>query len=939
MTRNSWFRRGACAVVVLALLLAMVAVPGDVLGYMFCSVRPTPSGAGSPAEYAITLTALEYDNIDTLRLTFPSDSSFSMASVIPSAITVNGIQCVGGTIAKRSDGSIRLDIQLRQRLQRDQTVSILVSREAGIVNPVSPRSCYRMSVGFIRNGAELTAIESDQYAVTPSSVSRVTVGIEPAIAGAPVAIDVGFITGPNGRMVATQDYIAIRFPDDFTLPQSFTLSEVMLNGVSCFGRVFRDDKVPNGMVVYTPVDIPAGSLVNVRIPVKAGVKACFNAGPATISVHTDVEVTPVEASPVQIRGREVNGLAVQLVTVVAGAPTGVRLHFGLSAVGRLTQGQFVHVRLPVAYASPAPGQSAFAVVNGAAAATTIVAGVVDIAVPTYLPDGSSVDLEFAAGFGIVNPIAPTAYAWTVWTDSDTSPIVAMALVQAPSASGATLASSTRAIGRDASWTVTFAPSSPSTFPVAGEDITIAFDETVLVRAQSLSGSVTVNDVPAVATAQRTGVVVTVPPGIPSAGVVTVKLTEQAGIRTPAVPSSAGARVATTRDSTPVATNELVFKAMPVVTMIVTPDEPNGMSGRYIVNKPMVQLVSDNASVFYRIDGASYVHYEPGTKVTIPEGSHTLASYAVASDGTEGEPVTRSFVVDLTRPVMSLDGYSGDILVRSPQVTLTGTISEPVELVQVNGVPAMVTADNRFSVTVSVGDAQALVCYTRDVAGNVTNFVRTVHLDTVPPVITKAGSSMTSSIVHAEQYEVRVTVNEASTITVNGQPMAQSSQEFAATISLQKGMNEVTVRAVDAAGNEGVLFWSVTRADTLIIRLTADTTTAMVGDEQRFLDSPPIIVNGVTFVPLRFIGEALGAQVTWNPDLQVVSLVKGSSQIQLMVGSKLAIIDGRITQLLEAPRIQNGRTMVPLRFISEAFGADVTWDQTTKAVTVSLADAA
>jgi hypothetical protein len=475
--------------------------------------------------------------------------------------------------------------------------------------------------------------------------------------------------------------------------------------------------------------------------------------------------------------------------------------------------------------------------------------------------------------------------------------------------------------------------------MAGESITIAFDEAILVRAQVGAGSVTVNDVPADATAQGTAIVVTMPSGVPSTGIVTVKMSEQAGVRTPAMPASAAARVATTRDSTPAATNELAFKAMPVVTMVVTPDVPNGLSGRYIVNKPVVQLVSDNASIFYRIDDASYLRYESSMQVTVPEGSHTLAAYAVASDGTEGEPMMRSFVVDLTRPTMSLDGYLGDILVRSPQVTLTGTVSEPVELVQVNGVQATVSQDNRFSVTVSVGNGQALVCYTRDIAGNVTNFVRTVHLDSVPPVITKAGPSMTLSTVHAEQYEVRVTVNEASVVTVNGQPMIQASPEYVATVSLQKGVNEVTVRAVDTAGNEGLLSWNVTRADTLTIRLTANTATAMVGDEQRSLDAPPIIVNGVTFVPLRFIGEALGAEVTWSPALQVVFLVKGSSQVQLTVGSKLAIIDGRITQLLEAPRIQNGRTMVPLRFISEAFGADVTWDQVTKAVTVSLADAA
>lgn len=938
MNRHHQLRYVACAVLV-AMLASAGAVPARAVSVL-CSVTPVPATAGTPAEYTIRLSTNPYDRVDQLRVKFPFDTGFTTGSFAPSVVVVNGVLSRGGQIQKlATTNQIQMDILLSTRLSAGTPLTVVIGREAGILNALSPRSCYRLMVSFCRDGNEVNWVESDLYAITPSAVGSVNASIEPAVAGAAANVVVSLITGSNGRLKAGQDSVNVAFPSGFSIPQSFGFADVTLNGVSCDGRVFRDNSNPNAILVYVPVNVPASSPIVLRVPAKAGIRNPGVVGPVVLTVNTTAEDTPVDSAAVQIRGREVTGLMVQLTTPVAGSPTGLQLHFGLSAVGRLTQGKLIHVRLPIGYAVPVPTGTVSATVNGTAATTAIAAGVIDVETPSYLPDGASVDLVFPADLGIVNPTGPTGYAWMIWTDSDTAPMLAMAVVQAPSASGATLASSTRAIGRDASWTVTFAPSSPSTFPIAEDAIAIIFDEAILVGAQLEAGSVTVNDLPAVAVAQGTTVIVTVPVGLASGGVVTVKLSEQAGIRTPAVPASAGARVATTRDSTPASTNELAFKAMPVVTMIVTPDVPNGLSGRYIVNKPVVQLVSDNASIFYRIDDASYVRYEPSMQVAVPEGSHTLATYAVASDGTEGEPVTRSFVIDLTRPTMSLDGYIGDILVRSPQLTLTGTVSEPVELVQVNGVPATVFQDNRFGVTVSVGDGQALVCYTRDIAGNVTNFVRTVRLDTVPPVITKAGPSMTLSTVHAEQYEVRVTVNEISTVTVNGQPMIQASPEYVATIPLQKGINEVTVRAVDAAGNEGLLSWSVTRADTVIIRLAANVATAMVGDEERVLDAPPIIVNGVTFVPLRFIGEALGAEVTWSPALQVVFLVRGSSRVQLTVGSKLAIIDGRITQLLEAPRIQNGRTMVPLRFISEAFGADVTWDQATKAVTVSLADAA
>ncbi|MCX6083415.1 MAG: stalk domain-containing protein [Caldiserica bacterium] len=937
MNRHHWLRHVACAVLVAILVSAGVG-PARAVSVL-CSVTPAPATASTPAEYTIRISTNPYDRVDQLRIKFPFDTGFTTGSFAPSMVVINGVQSRGGQIQKvAATNQIQMDILLSTRLSAGTPLTIGIAREAGILNPLSPRSCYRLMVSFFRDGNEINWVESDLYAITPSAIGSINVSIEPAVAGAAADVVVSLITGSSGRLKAGQDSVSIAFPSGFSVPQSFGFADVTLNGISCEGRVFRDNSSPNTILVYVPVNIPASSPIVLRIPAKAGIKSPAIAGPVILTVHTTAEDTPVDAPAVQIRGREVTGLTVQLATPVAGSPTGLQLHFGLSAVGRLMQGQLVHVRLPVGYAVPVPADPVSATVNGTAATAAVAAGVIDIAVPAYLADGVEVDLAFPVDFGIVNPTAPTGYAWTVWTDSDTAPMVAMALVQAPSASGATLASSTRAIGRDASWTVTFTPSSPWTFPSAGEAITITFGEAILVRAQLGADSVTINDVPAAAAAQGTAIVVTVPAGVASTEVVTVKLSEQAGIRTPAVPASVGARVATTRDSTPAATNELVFKAMPVMTMIVTPDAPNGLAGRYIGSKPAVQLVCDNASLFYRIDEGSFQQYAAGTPVQMPEGTHTLSAYAVAGDGTEGEAVQRTFVVDLSRPVVTINGFTGDILVRSPEVTLTGTVSEPVEMVQVNGVPATVALDDTFTVTITVGNGQALACFARDLAGNSTSFVRTVHVDSTPPVITRAGPMPAQGSVHAEELEVRVTVNEPATLTVNGQPMLAASPEYAAAVPLQKGVNEITVRAVDSAGNESILAWTVTRTDTLTIRLTAGVSIAMVGDEQRTLDAPPMIVNGVTFVPLRFIGEALGADVTWNDALRVVFLARGPSRVQLSIGSKLAIIDGRITQLLEAPRIQNGRTMVPLRFISEAFGADVTWDQATKAVTVSLADA-
>jgi hypothetical protein len=74
-------------------------------------------------------------------------------------------------------------------------------------------------------------------------------------------------------------------------------------------------------------------------------------------------------------------------------------------------------------------------------------------------------------------------------------------------------------------------------------------------------------------------------------------------------------------------------------------------------------------------------------------------------------------------------------------------------------------------------------------------------------------------------------------------------------------------------------------------------------------------------------------VQWNDALKVVMLQRSARRLQLTIGSKLAIVDGQIVELLEAPRIMNGRTMVPIRFISEAFGADVQWNPETQGISI------
>jgi len=103
------------------------------------------------------------------------------------------------------------------------------------------------------------------------------------------------------------------------------------------------------------------------------------------------------------------------------------------------------------------------------------------------------------------------------------------------------------------------------------------------------------------------------------------------------------------------------------------------------------------------------------------------------------------------------------------------------------------------------------------------------------------------------------------------------------------------------------------------------------------DVPPTIEEGRVLLPLRLVFETLNASVEWIDSTKTVKGQMGDITVSLQIGSKTAVVNGAEVKLDVPGKIVNGRTLVPLRFVSESFGADVKWDQDTKTVYVTSAD--
>lgn len=123
------------------------------------------------------------------------------------------------------------------------------------------------------------------------------------------------------------------------------------------------------------------------------------------------------------------------------------------------------------------------------------------------------------------------------------------------------------------------------------------------------------------------------------------------------------------------------------------------------------------------------------------------------------------------------------------------------------------------------------------------------------------------------------------------------------------------------------------ADKKTVKLVVGSSTALVDGRSLSLDVPATIINGRTLVPVRFVAESLGAQVNWNGDNREVIISQAGKTITMTIDSESAMVNGKLLTLDTSPIIKDGRTMMPIRFVAENLGFATGWDDSTQTVTI------
>jgi hypothetical protein len=910
------------------------------------NVDVNPISAGSVAEYHIYGSYSPYDRVNVMKLYFREDTSFKYPGAPSGSILVNGIKVLGTQFKEVvNEESVELTLYLSQYINAGNQIDILIKKEAGLVNPITPATCYKVRVLLCYNSVELGVILSNSYRISSSQVQELTANVYPSIKGMKAEYKVIFVTGVRGKLDSGSSYISVRFPEGTFFPSIMSQSGVLING-SNVAAVYKNANDPYVLQVYPSLEIPANYLVNLVFSSKLGITNTSKAGIYKISVSTSSEPDWVESEPFEIFEPEVQDLKVSLSPDSIALPSEVLVKFKTSQVGYLSKGSKIYVEFPFDFDLSSLNLNANFTINGENSVANSNGNIIEVSTPSSVSASSFVELKIPSNANVRNPLRAGEYTIRVWTDADNSTKPYVVNVKESFINDLRLEALYSGFGSANEFKIKFLTGPVYTMIKNVDLIIVQFDNGFLLPENISQGIVKVNNNIG-STVSRDGnkLYITVPIDIPPSSAVEVFIPQEFGIKNPYDIGEYGVKVSTSKEPTEVESNKIKITPLPVVEFTVNPSAPDGLNGYYKSNPEIMLSTSNGVKVFYKVDEGEFAEYKNSFKVS--EGLHAVYAYAVDGVGNKGDIVKKELNIDTTPPEVKFDNLNSNPVFKGSPGKLTGTVSEPCTL-KINEVILELNKENlNFIAELNVYEGMPIAIYVRDLAGNAKTMLLSAHIDSIPPAITylnmpanlqSAGGSAGTIETTESSYAIQLKLNEKGKIYINNSEVSSIGDIFTYYASLSEGENLFTIKAVDVAGNETSQTLVIKKVNEKKIVLQIGVTTAILGGNTLELEAAPFIEKvgdkGFTLVPLRFISEAFGATVDWNEALKVISISYNSHSIQIQVGSTVAIVDGSIKTLDVAPKIVNGRTFVPIRFISETFGAKVDWDGTTKTITIT-----
>ena len=400
---------------------------------------------------------------------------------------------------------------------------------------------------------------------------------------------------------------------------------------------------------------------------------------------------------------------------------------------------------------------------------------------------------------------------------------------------------------------------------------------------------------------------------------------------------------------------------------ITEDKKVTVEGIVEVSVPTYKVKFEN--------GEGYTILSSGNAPT--EGIKENGSYTFGVIIADGYEKGENFAVKVNGEIVEPDGayYVISNIAENKTITVEGVVKTSAEIETV-AAPVIKPDGGSFrgskKVSISCDIKDAVIYYTTDGSApdnnsNVYTGEFTITKScTVKAIAVKEG--MNSSDVVSAKFTKKTSSSSGSSSTreitsklgeiENGtvaisSKTAYSGSTVTATPKVDEGYVLSEIKVVDAKGKkvdvtdngDGTYSYKVPTLTPAVVTAefekenTADDTTktdvivlainSVVADvfgKQVVNDVAPIIRNDRTMLPARFVAEALGASVEWDEAAQKVTITKENTVIEITIGSNIAFVNG-MEVILDSPAfIENSRTYLPLRFIAENLGAEVEWNQ-------------
>ncbi|XEC95362.1 stalk domain-containing protein [Paenibacillus tarimensis] len=152
-------------------------------------------------------------------------------------------------------------------------------------------------------------------------------------------------------------------------------------------------------------------------------------------------------------------------------------------------------------------------------------------------------------------------------------------------------------------------------------------------------------------------------------------------------------------------------------------------------------------------------------------------------------------------------------------------------------------------------------------------------------------------------------------------------------SPELGQNERALFGQVAIDNIAFEYAGAPAEVTPTVILTAGKKEATINGQAVKLDVAPLILKGTTYLPLKFLADAVEGQVAWDNTAKRATFIRGDKLLDVWLGKQQFVLNGTRSEAQVAPIVVKGRTLVPVRLVSEQLGLTVRWENATKKITI------